>query len=305
MKYCSKCGAENPSLGIFCSECGEKLIQEPVSGTQSTPTFNRGESASTIQPVREKYGQIIFHSSYNTLLIGALLFGLSPLIGIGVILISSLINPVENELISILGSLINPICFAIFIYGIYSVSKIEPFTLNDQLRSVSLFLALHVVAGFVTEFFLEDFGVGSMETLEQARDVALQGTIIVLIQLGISILLVLGAIKFTTWFEEFVTVLGAPYNAPTGRFKWFAFFTVGYWGLLAVSYLMLLRSFDSLSYSTVNNAFTILGIATILALVAFILQILSGYKIYSVLNNIRKGKYDGTYQAQIQNRYRS
>ncbi len=314
MTYCTKCGAENPDQGIYCMECGERLVQVSGGGTQPAPishTYQQsyppvapdnGVSTPVIQPVREKYGHIIFHSSYNILVVGALVFGLSPLIGIGMNLLFMFVG-FESEVYSLLASLIDPICFGIFIYGIYLISQAEPSSVNTQLRSVPLFLIIYVVGTFITGFVFEGIEATSMDTLEELREVAMQGIIFVVTELGFSVLLVMSALKFSAWFEEFVTMLGAPYNGPTARFKWFSFLTLANWGILAITYLMLLTAIDTLSASTIDTAFLALGVAAIVIFAVMIMQILSGYKIYSTLNNIRQGKYDGTYQAQVKQKY--
>ena len=313
MKYCTKCGAENLDGGIYCIACGERLIQEFESGTQQAPSALYQQSyppiSSTagisvpVQPVREKYGHIIFHSSYNLLAIGALVFALSPLIELGITFLFSAVISSENETFSFLISLIDPICFGILIYGIYSISRSEPSSLNVQLRSVPIYLIIYIVVSFLIGILFGGLEVTSMESIEQVRNMVGQGIIFIFIQLGISIFLVISALKFTSWFEEFVTMLGAPYNAPTTRFKWFSFITLGNWGLVAVSFLLLLSAIENLSVATISTVELLLVIVSISFFAILILQFLSGYKIYSVLNNIRQGKYDGTYQAQIKKRY--
>ncbi len=296
--------------------CGERFPQETISRTQPAPSSSSASHPITftpsstergpplvIQTAREKYSHIIYDSNYNILVIGALAFALSPLIGIGVSFLFMFLSSQESEGFLFIVSLIDPICFGIFIYGIYSISRSEPFTVNAQLRYVPVFLSVYVLTLFLTGLLLEGFEATTMETIDEVRDMALQGITYVFVEIIIAIFLVLGALKFTPWFEEFVTMLGAPYNAPTSRFRWFAFATLGYWGLLLLSLLLLLSAIDNLSISTINNASLVLSISTIVIFASSILQILSGYKIYSVLNNIRQGKFDGTYQDQIKQKY--
>ncbi|MHA1978372.1 MAG: hypothetical protein ACW98I_15830 [Candidatus Hodarchaeales archaeon] len=228
--------------------CGERFPEETVGGVKSSPSSSSQSyqqiftPSSTergppivIQSAREKYGNLIYGSNYNILVIGALAFALSPLIGIGVNFVFMMISSQESELFSFITSLIDPICYGIFIYGLYSISRSEPFAVNAQLRYVPVFLSVYVLASFLTGLLLGDFLVPNMETLDELRDMTLEVITIVVVEAIISLFLVIGAFQFTPWFEEFVTMLGAPYNAPTSRFRWFGIAVIGYWSLLLVS----------------------------------------------------------------------
>lgn len=308
---------ENPANGLFCMGCGTRFDQETTGATSQVPTpfsssyqqpytpSSAGRGVQPVQdvpPVREKYGDIIFSSSYNYLVIGALIFGLAPLISIGISMFLGVLTQ-ESEALTFLTSLVDPICFGIFIYGIYSISQSNPSSVNAQLQSVPIYLAVYVIGSFFANFLFNDFLIAETSTLEEVRSMVLQGIGIVVIDFILSIFLLLGALKFTSWFEDFVLMLGGPYNAPTGRFKWFGILMVVSWGLLLLSFFTLLSAVDTLSYETVDTSMLFLSIAAFVIFAALILQIASGYKIYSTLNNIRQGKYDGTYQAQVTQKY--
>jgi hypothetical protein len=314
MKYCPKCGSENPDSGLFCMGCGERFPKEAPSSTVQTPTSTSSsyqptytpgiperEPTQVIQHVREKYGNLIFSSNYNALAIGALVFGLTPLISIGVNLLLGLFVQ-DSDSLSILLSLFGSLCFGFFIYGIYAISQ-ESLPMNEQLKSIPLFLTIYVIGTIITGLLFDNFVITETMSLEQVRDVVQQGMGVIIINVLISLFLLLGAIKFTSWFEEFVTMLGAPYNGPTNRFRWFGILTLVYWVLLAITFFMLLSAIENLSYDSINNASMFLTAAAFVILTTVILQIIGGYKIYSVLNNIRQGKYDGTYQQNVMTKY--
>ncbi len=320
MKYCAKCGTENPESGLFCMSCGERFPKEAAGDSSQTlpsPSPSYGEKnqrivksiapgvqhVQEVQPVREKFGNLIFSSNYNSLTIGALVFGLTPLLSIGITLILD-ISVQNSDDLSILTTIFVSICFGVFIYGIYAISQ-ESLPMNEQLSSVPIYLVIYVLGTFFTSLIFDNFIITETMSLDEIRNVVQQGIGIIIINMLISVFLVLGAIKFSNWFEDFVTMLGAPYNGPTNRFMWFSIFTLINWALLALTFFALLSTINNFSYDSLNNVSIFLTIAAFVILATVVLQILSGYKIYSVLNNIRQGKYDGTYQQDIMNRYQS
>jgi hypothetical protein len=74
-------------------------------------------------------------------------------------------------------------------------------------------------------------------------------------------------------------------------------------GILVVSFFLLLSGIDSLSISSMETAGIWAGVAALFALISVALQVAAGYKIYTVLNNIRNRRYEVIYQTQIIDKY--
>ncbi|MFX0171584.1 MAG: hypothetical protein ACFE9L_06670 [Candidatus Hodarchaeota archaeon] len=309
MKYCIQCGSRNPIDAVYCMNCRYEFPKEtleadtrrdyPSQTSQLTnpPISPYGQPLTYVQPVHAKYGNIIDHSKYQHFINGSLALTIGPVISffLGIIFYTD-----ESGLITFLSSLIDFSCFALFTFGIYSIAQLEPRTLNDQLRNVPKYLALFTVLNFISGFLFNIMPTITTDmSIEEASSIVFQGMTITLMLTGSAFVFLIGANTFTKWFEQFVVVLGAPYNAPTIRIKWLAVCHLIGSALLTLAFLMILIALESLSVSMFGTITIVITLGTIILLAAVLLQIFGGYKIYSVLTNIRKGKYDGTYQQQV------
>ena len=316
MKYCPKCGSKNPSDGAYCMSCGQQFLQEILireTKDESTPSESFPQIGNPpppysqplvyVQPIREKYGNLIDHSSYQHFINGSLALTLGPIISVAIGLFLGIFTS-DESILSFLGNLVDPIAYLIFIFGIYSIAQLEPRSLNDQLKNVSVYLTLFAILNYFSGLL---FGmvptIAPDVSIEELRTIVVQGLVITLVQTGSAVVFVIGANSFTKWFEQLVMLLEAPPNAPTNRIRWLAICQVIGSASMTMAFLMLINALDNLSISTVESATLVIGVGAIFTLAAIVLQVAGGYKIYSVLNNIRKGKYDGTYQRQIMEKY--
>ena len=314
MKYCTNCGGENPDTSLFCMSCGTrfpKIISEssfspkletPSPYTYSSPgTAYHDKSREDLKPVRVKYASLLNHSSYDWLVTGSIFFALSPIIGM---IVGLFFTEADDIYGAILSNLVGLICFGLFIYGIYAIRQIEPKSINNQLTNVPAAFIIYLILNFFSSIlFLNVPNIQPESSFDEVRNIVGQGMAIVVLMLISSIFLLYGSLKFTEWFEKFVTILRAPYNAHTNRLKWFGITSLLGTGLLVLAFLFLQSGMDSLSVSSVETAQAFVALATLILLANVVLQVAAGYKIYSVLKNIRKGKYDGIYQQKILNQY--
>ena len=304
MKYCVKCGMENPDTGQFCMGCGERFAQDtagisPSSSPASAPAYRPPRPSFTpdYQPVNENLTQLLSHPNYQRLVTGSLVFALGPVIAFGL----GFIFAPEDILGTLLSVLIDLVCYGFFAYSVYSFSQLEPRSLNDQLSSVPLYFAIYAVIGLITSILFTLAPAITLDmSLNELRSVAIQFLVILIIQGVSGIFLLIGALKFTTWFKEFVFMVRAPPSAHTNRIKWFATCMLIGMGMLMVSYLMLITAIDTLSESTVDSAMTVIGLAALVLLAATVLQVAGGYKVYSFLNRIRNTMYTPPIQQEFQ-----
>ncbi|UCE13269.1 MAG: hypothetical protein JSV04_13920 [Candidatus Heimdallarchaeota archaeon] len=316
MKICGMCGSENPIYSIFCTYCGNRFSPETVSDDRNvidtpSPSYRQPSLQTSIygqpqplihtQPVREQYGHIVNKAEYQNFINGNLALAIGPIIsfGVGIFFFAE-----DNVFLSLLGLIIDFISYALFIYGIYSIRQLEPRSLNDQLKDVptymAIFAVLSLIAGILFEFTPS---ITTSSSIEEVRSMVIQGLIVTLILAVSAIALLIGANSFTKWFEEVVAMLGAPYNAHTNLIRWLAICLLIGTSLLTLSYLLLLIALTTSSESTVDLAMIAVELGTLILLAAVVLQITGGFKIYSVLKNIRIGKYDGTYYQHIMRKY--
>jgi hypothetical protein len=296
--------------------CGKPFPEKPVEmplvprtsttaySQNYTPTITPTETKPQVLPVREEFGHIVLDTRYYRFVISSLLFALSPILTFLGNIFLQFMNPQGSDNLIFTTALLDLVFFGIFIYGIHSISQLEPSSLSSQLKEVPVFFSVYAIVNFLLTVLFESMReITSSITLDELRNIVLQGIGISFVYVIVAVLLLLGALKITNWFEELVILLRAPYNAPTSRLKWYAVSMLIYRGFLLLAFILLLSAIDNVSISTVNNVNLLLSLATITAFVALILQVISGYKMYSVLNNIRQGKYDGSYQQQILTKY--
>ncbi|PWI49097.1 hypothetical protein CEE45_02840 [Candidatus Heimdallarchaeota archaeon B3_Heim] len=300
MKNCTKCGLENPDTGLFCMGCGEPFTQEKVritSPSAPSPVYQPISPSSTpaYQPARGNFPQLIFHANYQRLLTGSLFFALGTVFSFSV----GIFIPPEDSLSAQIASLISLVCFAIFIYSIYSFSQLEPRSLNDKLSRVPLFFGIYMLADFISSIFFSLQPQTIDLSLPEGREFLFQASGIILIEVVSGIFLFIGALKFTSWFRDLVLMLNAPDKDSTNRIKWFATCTLIGKGLLLIFYIILITASSTQLDSTAENAITFFSLAAFILLAASVLQVAGGYKVYSVLNNIRRGKYNSAYQQRI------
>ncbi len=274
--------------------CGLKLpeiVPEPFSTFSDSSTsdfaynppssaFNSGETTE-FQSIRERFGSMVKHTGYNWLVIGSILFALNPII----LIMSGWIFSVADWFrVPFFDDLLELGCFGCFSYGIYSITNLEPKNINNRLKKVPLAIILYPIINFVSSIIL-----GAI--LESYFDQEQIGSITIIIN-GITIIwffstffLLYGSFKFTEWFKTFVTVMQAPYDAQTSRLNWFAIFFSITTGVTAVVWFLIQSDLDTLN----SMAYDLAQLRNILLDITMILQVAAGYKIYSVLTNIRKG----------------
>jgi hypothetical protein len=309
MKYCIKCGTRNPIEAAYCMNCRYQFPEDTLendirrdypsqtSQLTSPPIAPYGQPLTYVQPVRAKYGNIIDHSNYQHFINGSLALMVGPIISfiLGIIFFTD-----ESGLITFLGSLIQVCSYALFTFGIYTIAQLEPRTLNNQLRNVPQYLALFTILNLVSSLMVNMIPEITPDiSITEASSIAFYGMIISLIPTGSACIFLIGANIFTKWFEQFVIVLGAPYNAPTNRIRWFAICQLIGSAITTLTFLMLQSGLNTRSVAMIETAIVVLALGALFLFAAALLQIFGGYKIYSVLTNIRKGKYDGTYQQQV------
>ncbi|MFW9856553.1 MAG: hypothetical protein ACFFFG_15990 [Candidatus Thorarchaeota archaeon] len=315
MKFCPACGMENFEGSVYCGNCGHKFpgeqqesspqpIQTPSQSFLSVDSsrISYARPSPYIRPPRIQYMNLITHRNYQNLINGSTAFALGPIISLvlGIILVGD-----ESSLSTFVNQLVDLSALALFAFGIYSISQLEPVSLNRQVKYVPLLIILHAGIGFIGAVMTESIlTIPEDVSLEGLRSFIYQGILISILMTGSAFIFLIGAHSFTQWFEEFITFLGAPHNATTSRIRWCAICEVMGSLLLVATYVMFLSGLETLSLSTIQNGQTVLVLATLIFFAAIILQVAGGYKVFTQLNNIKMGKYDGTYQEHIIEKYR-
>ncbi|MFW9778216.1 MAG: hypothetical protein ACFFE8_05115 [Candidatus Heimdallarchaeota archaeon] len=315
MKYCPTCGVENFEGSAYCGNCGHKFPVEPQESSpqpiQTPPQFfppvdssriSYGRPSPYIRPPRIHYMNLIIHRNYQYLINGSAAFAFGPIISLvlGIILVG-----VESSLSTFMNQLVDLGALTLFAFGIYSISQLEPGSLNRKVRFVPLLFILYAVIEFIGTVMTESvLTIPDGVSLEGLRTFIYQGLLISVIMTGSAFIFLIGAHSFTQWFEELIIFLGAPHNATTSRIRWCALCEVMGSLLLVATYVMFLSGLETLSLSAIQNGQTVLVLATLIFFVAIILQVAGGYKVFTELNNIKMGKYDGTYQQHIIEKYR-
>jgi hypothetical protein len=314
LKKCTNCGVENPEASLFCMSCGvqfPKIVPEPSTqpstyssspyGNSSPSTAYYGKPTSEIRPGIEQFSNLLNHPGYNRLITGSILFAVSPLIliGLGLIFPES-----EGIMLSLIVNIVELISFGFFIYGIYSVAQLEPRDISNQLKNVPILFIVYLGLTSLTTVAFEIIPtITENSSLVELRNFVIQSTVIFVLQMVAVFFLLYGSIKFTNWFEKFVTMLRAPFYAQTRRLIYYSITMLISRGILVVSFFLLLSGIDSLSISSMETAGIWAGVAALFALISVALQVAAGYKIYTVLNNIRNRRYEVIYQTQIIDKY--
>jgi hypothetical protein len=315
MKFCPSCGVENFEGSVYCVNCGQEFpsqtLKRDLQPTQTSsqsfqPTFppstSYGRPSPYVQPARVQYMNLIISPGYQYLINGSRAFAFGPIVSfvIGIVLVGD-----QSGLSSILGQLVNLIALALFAFGIYSISQLEPRTLNNRIKYVPILIILYAGLGFIISVLSESIlTLPDDVSIEGLRSFTYQGIWIAVLLTGSAVIFLIGAHSFTQWYEEFITLLRAPHNITTNRIRWCALCQVIGSLLLLTTYLMFLSALDTLSLSTLGNAELVLALAAIVLFLAILFQVAGGYKVSTELNNIKMGKHDGTYQQHIIEKYR-
>ncbi len=263
----------------FCTNCGKELTSERFCvncGHDSWSDFTSKEPIS--RPVVENLQPVINSPGTRTFSYTSLIFGLIPLI----ILIMVFV-PIPG--VEFIADLISYSAIPLFAFGLFQFVKELPIQMQSEGKFVINILVFYSIISIIYDFVMVNF---IPEIPENASLETLQSIIIILIvmiALGIAIetIMLLGSLKFTTWFNNLLIQLRIP--GSTTRLKWFALIGLISMGFMFIAMLIILYSLSIHSQDIFESSYLFLGISSLLVLVQIIMQFLAGYKIYKLVTS--------------------
>ncbi|MCK4848276.1 MAG: zinc ribbon domain-containing protein [Candidatus Heimdallarchaeota archaeon] len=298
MKICKNCGSENIDSGRFCIDCGQRFefitpespvtssydyaINAPATRPSPSSQFPSQRHPRQEYPITEEFSNIRTSNGLEIFSKASLLLALIPI----ALLVINLIVP-EGSFDLIL-TLIGLIPLPIFTYGLYSFVNEMPMEFKDQGSTIVKLLAAYCILGSIftlSSSFLSPI-IPQDASISELQSVASTSLLIGLVGLIVEVIFLIGAMKFTDWFNEITMRIGS-YNS-TARFRWFGILNVISAGTIVLTFMILLTLFDgSGSEDTILLAAVFLLIGAIAALAGAIMQILAGYKIYKILKQVQ------------------